>query len=87
MIVTRVEANTSTQDPIDMGISKDPFAAHRSPGDDPFASQRDEDALGDLSGSPPSNVGSPADRRMSKEWGKRPAPIHCSVVKALYKPC
>jgi len=81
--MTRVEANTSAQKPIDMGISKDPFAAQRNPGDDPFTSQRDEDALGDLSESSPSNAGSPGDCRMSKEWGKYPVPIHRSVIKAV----
>lgn len=70
LMVTHAEANTSTQNPIDMDISKDPFAAQRRPSDDPFASQRGDDALGDLSGSPPANAGSPRDRRMSKEWGE-----------------
>lgn len=60
----------TTSDPVN--ITKDPFAAQRTAGDDPFANQRGQDALPDLASSPTGDV--PVmnrDRRMSKEWGRR----------------
>ncbi|KAL9122697.1 MAG: hypothetical protein Q9187_000753 [Circinaria calcarea] len=63
----------TTSDPVN--ITKDPFAAQRTTGDDPFANQRGQDALPDLAGSPTGDV--PVmnrDRRMSKEWDASKVP-------------
>ena len=66
-----LESNAATTNSLD--ISKDPFAAQRAAGEDPFDVQREGDTLGQIAVSPPNSAGMLRDRRMSKEWGSSPA--------------
>lgn len=57
------------------GANADPFAAQRTSDNDPFANQREDETLPDLSTSPSADPNTmPRDRRMSKEWGTYPSP-------------
>ena len=62
-----LESTVDKTSPLD--ISKDPFAAQRAAGEDPFDVQRGGDTLGQIAVSPSNSAGMPRDRRMSKEWG------------------
>lgn len=64
---------SGTTQPVDIirqadSAAEDPFAAQRTPDNNPFAEKRD--GVTELGSSPPIQSGSPKqDRRMSKEWG------------------
>ncbi len=74
-LLTGTNTTTASSEPVNVGGANangnaDPFAAQRTPDNDPFANQHEGDTIPDLATSPSADSPPmPRDRRMSKEWG------------------